>query len=94
MMTRRTHLKTAMAGTLGAMLPAAEVSIEFLQQKQDKPFLPMFGGWRPQTPLTSPRRFFEMYDPAEISVSPPGYREGDLDDVPTAWAKALGGRLG
>lgn len=59
----------------------ANTSIEFLQQNHDRPFLLVYGLWRPHTPFTAPKRFFDLYDPNKI-VLPKGYRDGDLDDVP------------
>lgn len=55
--------------------------IEFLGQDHDKPFFLVYGLWRPHAPYTAPRRFFDLYDPDNITL-PPGYREGDLYDVP------------
>ena len=59
----------------------ANSSIEFLQQDHKKPFFLVYGLWRPHNPYTAPKRFFDLYDPAKITV-PPGYKEGDLYDVP------------
>ncbi|MEM9160669.1 MAG: sulfatase [Verrucomicrobiota bacterium] len=59
----------------------ADASIAFLQRKHDEPFFLMYGLWRPHTPFTAPKRFFEMYDPADIAL-PKGYLEGDLSDIP------------
>ena len=55
--------------------------IDFLEEKHDKPFLLTLGLWRPHTPFTAPQRFFDMYDPQEITI-PEGYLEKDLEDVP------------
>ena len=60
----------------------ADAAIEFLQQDHDKPFFLMYGLWRPHTPFTAPKRFFDQFDPEQIQVPPPGYAEDDLDDVP------------
>lgn len=54
---------------------------EFLQQDHEKPFFAVLGLWRPHTPFTAPKRFFELYDKESMPL-PPSYKEGDLDDVP------------
>jgi arylsulfatase A-like enzyme len=60
----------------------SEAAIEFLKQKHDKPFFLTLGLWRPHTPFTAPKRFFEMYDLKSIEVPPPGYRDDDMEDIP------------
>ncbi|RDV29346.1 iduronate-2-sulfatase [Alteromonas aestuariivivens] len=55
--------------------------IDFFQQSHEKPFMAVYGLWRPHTPFTAPKRFFDLYDPAKIQL-PTGYRSEDLDDVP------------
>jgi hypothetical protein len=60
----------------------AEAMIEFLQQDHDKPFFAVYGLWRPHTPFTAPKRFFDMYNPEDIKVPVPAWRQDDLDDVP------------
>ncbi|MBM3813679.1 MAG: sulfatase [Acidimicrobiia bacterium] len=60
-------------------------SVDFLKQKQEKPFFLALGFWRPHTPFTAPKRFFDLYADAAL---PPGYKENDLADVPAA-AKEL-----
>ena len=60
----------------------AEAAIDFLRQDHDKPFFMVYGLWRPHTPFTAPKRFFEMYDPQDIEIPPPTWRENDLDDIP------------
>ncbi|MBK7929327.1 MAG: sulfatase [Bryobacterales bacterium] len=66
----------------------ASSAIEFLNQPRDKPFLLTLGLWRPHTPFTAPKRFFDLYDPARLEIPVPGYRDGDMDDIP-----ALGRKL-
>ncbi|MCX6326600.1 MAG: sulfatase [Bacteroidia bacterium] len=56
-------------------------TINFLNQKHDKPFFVTLGLWRPHTPFTAPQRFFDMYNSEEIEI-PKGYLANDLDDVP------------
>lgn len=59
----------------------ADAAVEFLSQKHDKPFFMYYGLFRPHSPYTAPKRFFDMYKDADITL-PPGYLENDLDDVP------------
>ena len=60
----------------------AEAAIEFLRQDHEKPFLMVYGLWRPHTPFTAPKRFFDMYDPRDIKVPVPAWRQDDLEDIP------------
>jgi arylsulfatase A-like enzyme len=60
----------------------ANDAIAFLQQPHEKPFLLTLGLWRPHTPFTAPKRFFDLYDPARVEIPVPGYRDGDMDDIP------------
>ncbi len=60
----------------------ADATIEFLQQQHDAPFFCYLGLWRPHTPYTAPKRFFDRYEDSDITY-PAGYRAGDLDDVPS-----------
>ncbi len=62
----------------------AEKAIEFLEQKHEKPFLMVYGLWRPHNPYTAPKRFFDIYDEdfKNMEFPPPGYDEADLDDIP------------
>jgi len=59
-----------------------DAAVEFLQQDQEKPFCLMLGLWRPHTPFTAPRRFFELYDKDELSFPPKSWRADDMEDVP------------
>lgn len=59
----------------------ANSTIEFLTKDHDKPFLAYYGLWRPHTPYTAPKRFFDMYNENEF-VLPADYKANDLDDVP------------
>lgn len=66
-----------------------DAAIEFLQQDHDKPFFLSLGLWRPHTPFTAPKRFFDMYNIDDMPDTPPGYLENDLDDVPELGKKLV-----
>jgi arylsulfatase A-like enzyme len=59
----------------------SDAAVGFLSQKHDKPFFMYYGLFRPHSPYTAPKRFYDMYKDANIPL-PPGYQENDLDDVP------------
>jgi arylsulfatase A-like enzyme len=54
---------------------------EQLLRAQDKPFFLGCGIYRPHEPWFVPKKYFEPFPLDEIQL-PPGYKEGDLDDVP------------
>ncbi|MCW5965079.1 MAG: sulfatase [Bryobacterales bacterium] len=60
----------------------SQATIEFLNKKHEKPFFIALGVWRPHTPFTAPKRFFDLYKDTDFAFPPPGYRDNDLDDVP------------
>ena len=59
----------------------ADSAIEFLQKEHQQPFFMVYGLWRPHSPYTAPKRFFELYNEEDFDL-PKGYKEDDLDDVP------------
>ncbi len=59
----------------------ANSAITFLEENHDKPFFMYYGLYRPHTPYTAPKRFYDLYEDAEITMAP-GYLADDLDDVP------------
>ena len=59
----------------------ANSTIDFLNQDHEKPFFAYYGLWRPHTPYTAPKRFFEMYNEDDFTL-PKDYKANDLDDVP------------
>ncbi len=61
---------------------AAAWAVERLQKKHTKPFMLMVGFLRPHTPWHVPQKYFDMYDPAKITLPP--YHEDDLNDVSKA----------
>lgn len=59
----------------------AEAAIEFLRQEHNLPFLLYYGLWRPHSPYTAPKRFFDLYNEADFDF-PEGRLEEDLNDIP------------
>ncbi len=59
----------------------ADATIDFLEQRHDRPFFAMLGLWRPHTPFTAPKRFFDLYEGRDFPM-PAGFRADDMDDVP------------
>lgn len=59
----------------------ANAAIEFLETAHDKPFFMYYGLWRPHSPYTAPKRFFDLYQEDEITI-PKGRKIDDLRDVP------------
>lgn len=61
---------------------------EWLAVGSDKPFLLAAGLYKPHLPWHAPQRFFDLYDPGQLSL--PLVRLDDLEDVPPtgqAWAR-------
>ncbi len=54
--------------------------IDFLGKKHDKPFFVAMGFYRPHTPHTAPKRYFDLYD--LNSIERPRVLPDDLDDIP------------
>jgi arylsulfatase A-like enzyme len=54
-----------------------------LSREHDTPFFLACGIYRPHEPWFVPRKYFELF-PIEDIQWPPGYLEGDLDDLPPA----------
>jgi len=57
----------------------ADVTVERLGQRHDKPFFLAHGIYRPHNPWTAPKRFFDMYPLDEIRMPP--VLENDWDDL-------------
>jgi len=60
---------------------------EQLAKTHDKPLFLACGIYRPHEPWFVPKKYFEPFPLDEIQL-PPGYREGDLDDLPESGKKA------
>ncbi len=56
--------------------------IEKLSQDYDQPFFLSLGFYKPHTPMTAPKRYFEQFDRDTLQL--PRVLENDLDDVPEA----------
>lgn len=54
-----------------------------LQREHKRPFFLACGIYRPHEPWFVPKKYFDMF-PLEQVKMPPGYKEGDLDDLPDA----------
>ena len=54
--------------------------IEKLNQKYDQPFFLSLGFYKPHTPMTAPKRYFDKFDRETLTL--PNVLENDLDDVP------------
>lgn len=52
-----------------------------LRKKHEKPFFLACGIYRPHEPWFVPKKYFDLFPLEDIQL-PPGYREGDLDDLP------------
>ncbi|MBI3209460.1 MAG: sulfatase [Candidatus Solibacter usitatus] len=61
---------------------AAEV-IKLMEQNRDKPFFIAAGFYKPHTPYISPKKYFDMYDPAKLK--PIDLVEGEMEIAPP-WA--------
>jgi arylsulfatase A-like enzyme len=59
----------------------ADRTIRFLSETHDRPFFLACGFWRPHVPWTVAKRYFDMFPLDRIKL-PPGYKAGDLDDLP------------
>jgi arylsulfatase A-like enzyme len=48
----------------------AEQAIDYLRQYKDKPFFLACGFTKPHSPPTAPKKFFDLYNPAKITLPP------------------------
>jgi arylsulfatase A-like enzyme len=59
----------------------ANRTIKFLSESHDRPFFLACGFWRPHVPWTVAKRYYDRFPLDKIEL-PPGYKAGDLDDLP------------
>ena len=55
-------------------------AVEKLKEKHDKPFFLGIGIYAPHFPNYCPQKYFDLYDPDQITLPP--YKADDLDDLP------------
>ena len=58
----------------------ASWTIQQLEKKHDRPFFLACGLWKPHQKWIVPEKYFDMYQPDEVTI--PTINERDLDDVP------------
>ncbi|AKQ46180.1 hypothetical protein TH63_11980 [Rufibacter radiotolerans] len=68
----------------------ADAATVFLAQKHDKPFFMYYGLYRPHSPYTAPKRFYDLYEGVKFPL-PPGYDAKDLEDVPASGKRLSAG---
>lgn len=56
-----------------------DYAIDFLDQKQDKPFFLACGIYRPHMPWQVPRKYYDLFPPDKVTL--PRVLESDLDDL-------------
>ena len=61
---------------------SASWAIDRLQETHDDPFMLMVGFLHPHVPWYCPQEYYDMYDPANLTLSP--YLATDYDDIPAA----------
>ena len=59
---------------------SADWAVERLQETHTDPFMLMVGFLHPHVPWYVPQKYYDMYDPAELTLSP--YLPTDYDDIP------------
>ncbi len=59
---------------------AAEAALAFLDQHQKEPFFLALGFVRPHVPLVAPKKYYDAFDPAKMTL--PQVPADDLDDIP------------
>ncbi|TRX66429.1 sulfatase [Carboxylicivirga sp. M1479] len=64
----------------------ADYAIDKLKQRHDDPFFLSLGFVRPHVPYTAPRRYFDLYNTANISI--PELKNDDMNDIPN-YGKAI-----
>ncbi len=64
---------------------SADYAVNFLRQRQEKPFFLACGLFRPHLPWYVPRKYFDLYSVDEVVL--PEVRNDDLDDLPAEGLK-------
>jgi len=65
----------------------ADLAVEALKMKHDKPFFIACGLFHPHMPWYLPKKYFDMYPLNELTLPP--LKSDDLDDIPPAGVKLL-----
>ncbi|MCM2374752.1 sulfatase [Aporhodopirellula aestuarii] len=65
----------------------ADNAIEQLRQKDDRPFFLAVGFKKPHLPFVAPRKYWNMYDPAEIEIPARTPPRGAADQATTSWGE-------
>ena len=71
---------------------ATDRAIEVIDELKDEPFFLAVGYVRPHVPLVAPQPYFDLCDPAEMTL--PTYPEDDLQDIPRLGIWRVGARSG
>jgi iduronate 2-sulfatase len=59
----------------------ADEAIKLMEQKKDEPFFLAVGFYKPHTPYVAPKKYFDLYPPAE-QIPLAEVKPGDRDDIP------------
>jgi len=59
----------------------ADEAIRLMEQNKDKPFFLAVGFYKPHTPYVAPKKYFDLYPPAE-QIPLAEVKPGDRDDIP------------
>ncbi len=65
----------------------ADKAIEQLRDKDERPFFLAVGFKKPHLPLVAPKKYWDMYDPAEIEIPSRESPKGVADQATTSWGE-------
>ena len=65
----------------------AEIAVNFLAEKRDKPFFLAVGFRKPHLPFSAPKRFWDLYDPVAISAAENAEKPVGIPDF--AWHTSI-----